>query len=524
MNPRLNAAIAVLILCAQCAVASEPMSAEELRAAHKSLALYRGDEAYYQEAWRPQFHFSPERNWMNDPNGLVFHRGEWHLFYQHNPVGIEWGHMSWGHAVSRNLTHWEHLPLAIVEQRNEMIFSGSAVVDAQNSSGFGSIENPPLVAIYTSHKPAEPVHQAQSIAYSLDDGRTWTKYAGNPVLDLNARDFRDPKVMWHEPTERWVMLVSLAADKRLQFYGSSNLKDWKLLSEFGPAGATEKLNWECPDLFELPIENADGEPTGKTAWVLEVDMGNGSVAGGSGGEYFVGDFDGERFTCKDPTNPSQWVDYGRDFYAAVSWSDVPERDGRRVWIGWMNNWETCLVPTSPWRSEMSIPRTLTLRECRDGLRLVQRPVQELAALRADHTDGLANKIRGRELDIELEIAVADEKPIELAVFKGEQESTVVGYSPTEKQLYIDRRQSGVVDFHPAFAGVYRAPLSLRDGVLRLRVLIDRSSIEVFADDGVVVSTNRIFPSPDSDRVDLTAGESKVMRFDAWRMKSVWPAP
>jgi fructan beta-fructosidase len=173
---------------------------------------------------------------------------------------------------------------------------------------------------------------------------------------------------------------------------------------------------------------------------------------------------------------------------------------------------------------MSIPRTLSLRECRDGLRLVQRPVRELAALRADHTDGLANKIRGRELDIELEVAVTDEKPIELAVFKGERESTVVGYSPAEKQLYIDRRQSGVVDFHPAFAGVYRAPLSLRDGVLRLRVLIDRSSIEVFADDGVVVSTNRVFPNPDSDRVDLTAVGSKVMRFDAWRMKSVWPAP
>ncbi len=215
---------------------------------------------------------------MNDPNGLVYFAGEYHLFYQHNPLQNEWGHMSWGHAVSKDLLHWEHLPIALHEEYNVMNFSGSAVVDTGNSSGFGTGDRSPLVAIFTGHSQDR---QTQDLAFSNDLGRTWTKYAGNPVLDIGEKDFRDPKVFWFEPTKRWVMVVSLAVQKKVQFYESTDLKHWKLLSEFGPAGVPSKLNWECPDLFELPIE---GEP-GKTRWVLEADMGNGAIAGGSGGEY-----------------------------------------------------------------------------------------------------------------------------------------------------------------------------------------------------------------------------------------------
>lgn len=514
---------ALLLVCVFCrdAAAAEAVTARQLAKSRAAIKRYRASDGYYREPWRPQFHFTPERNWMNDPNGLVFHRGEWHLCYQHNPVGNEWGHMTWGHAVSRNLLNWKHLPLAIVEEPNEMIFSGSAVVDHRNSSGFGSADNPPLVAIYTSHKVAKPRRQSQSLAYSTDNGRSWTKYAGNPVIDLKIPNHRDPKVFWHEPTERWVMLVVLAAMKKVQIYGSDDFKSWDLLSEFGPAGAQGKPNWECPDLFELPIETANGEPTGNTAWVLEADMGGGSVAGGSGGEYFIGDFDGKRFTCTDPAKPAYWVDYGRDFYAPISWSDVPRQDGRRIWIGWMNNWQTHKLPTKPWRSAMSVPRALSLRETGTGLRLAQRPVRELIKLRRDRKDGRSDAVRGRELDLEIEVALNGNDPIELRVFKGASEETVIGYAPAEGELYVNRRRSGLTGFHKSFAGEYRAPLVVEDGVLDLRVLLDRSSVEVFAEGGTVVSTNRVFPKAGSDRVTLDAGGADIRRFDAWRMASVW---
>ena len=223
-------------------------------------------EALYKEQWRPQFHFSPATNWMNDPNGLVFYDGEYHLFYQFNPFGHKWGHMSWGHAVSRDLLHWDHLPVALAEENGVMIFSGSAVVDWNNSSGFGKNGKPPLVAIYTGHYTRKPL-QNQQIGYSTDRGRTWTKYAGNPVLDIGEKDFRDPKVSWHEPTKRWVMVVSWPTQRKVRFYASPNLKDWTHLSDFGPAGSTKGI-WECPDLFPLPHE-------GKTKWVLIVNVGSG---------------------------------------------------------------------------------------------------------------------------------------------------------------------------------------------------------------------------------------------------------
>jgi fructan beta-fructosidase len=244
---------------------------------------------YYWEPFRPQFHFTPEKNWMNDPNGLVYYEGEYHLFYQYNPFGNTWGHMSWGHAVSPDMVHWKHLPLALSEADGVMCFSGSAVVDWKNSSGFGKGGKPPMVAIYTGMRVADG-RQFQCIAYSNDRGRTWTKYANNPVIDIGSDNFRDPKVQWYEPTKSWLMTVSLSAEHKVQFYGSKDLKHWTLLSEFAPAGATGGV-WECPDLFQLPVAD-----TKEKRWVLAVNIGSGSVAGGSGGQYFIGQFDGTRFT------------------------------------------------------------------------------------------------------------------------------------------------------------------------------------------------------------------------------------
>ena len=246
----------------------------------------------YKETYRPQFHFTPQTNWMNDPNGLVYFDGEYHLFYQYNPFGDTWGHIDWGHAVGRDLVHWQNLPVALPEESGVMIFSGSAVVDEKNTSGFGQNGKPPIVAIYTGYHPADG-RQDQRIAYSTDRGRTWTKYSGNPVIDINSTEFRDPKVFWYERNKRWIMVLVLAAERKVRFYASPDLKRWTHLSDFGPAGATGGA-WECPDLFELPL---DGKP-GRTKWGLIVNLNPGGFAGGSGAQYFIGSFDGTHFSAE----------------------------------------------------------------------------------------------------------------------------------------------------------------------------------------------------------------------------------
>ena len=276
-----------------------------------SAARRRDDRAHL----RPRYHFTPPQNFMNDPNGLVFLDGEYHLFYQHNPQGDKWGHMSWGHAVSRDLLHWEHLPLALAEENGIMIFSGSAVADPANTSGLcGTAPASCLIAIYTGHTEKR---QTQNLAFSHDRGRTWTKYDGNPVIDLSRGDHRDPKVFWYEPTKRWIMVSVLAGARRVRFLSSKDLKHWETLSDFGPEGSTGGA-WECPDLFELPVE---GEP-GSSRWVLDVDLNPGGRVGGSGAQYFVGRFDGQRFVNENPDDLTLWVDYGKDFYASQSYAGI----------------------------------------------------------------------------------------------------------------------------------------------------------------------------------------------------------
>lgn len=496
-----------------------------------ALNKYRQTDQYMNEPLRPQYHFSPEINWMNDPNGLVYHEGEYHLFHQYNPAGNTWGHMSWGHAVSRDLTHWEHLPLAIPEADGIMAFSGSCVVDHTNSSGLGDGKNAPMIAIYTGHGNGK---QAQNLAYSHDRGRTWIPYAGNPVLDLDLTDFRDPKVFWHEPTKRWVMAVSLANEKVIIFYESTNLTQWKELSRFGPAGVINKPNWECPDLFELPI---DGEP-GKTLWVLEADMGDGSIAGGSGGEYFVGTFDGRRFKT---LQHAQWVDHGRDFYAPISWDNIPRQDGRRIWIGWFNNWQTSLTPTSPWRSCMSIPRELSLKKIAFNQEepatyvLQQKPTAELQSLRFNSisldTDRLswpprqitqAMQISDMSFELEAQLRLGSARSIGLRIRTGENEFTEVGYDRQYAGIYVDRNHSGI-NHHPNFAGRHTSPARIINDHINLRIFVDRSTIEVFINDGEGVISDRIFPTGETFSIEAFVGNetASIPNLALHFLKSIW---
>ena len=497
-------------------------------------------QGLYMEPFRPQYHFTPEKNWMNDPNGMVFYEGEYHLFYQYNPAGDKWGHMSWGHAVSPDMVHWTHLPLALAEADNVMIFSGSAVVDWKNSSGFGKDGRPPLVAVYTGFRTTDRV-QFQCIAYSNDKGRTWTKYSGNPVIDINSMDFRDPKVQWHDATRRWIMTVSLSAEHKVRFYGSDNLKAWTLLSEFGPAGATGGV-WECPDLFELPLPG-----TNDKRWVLVVNMNPGSVAGGSGGQYFIGRFDGTQFVAdrdslipprpgRSASESAHWFDYGPDYYAAVSWSDVPASDDRRLWLGWMSNWEYGGdVPTSPWRSAMSIPREVGLSRTAEGIRLVQKPAREMESLRDRHfafKSGDVSEanawlkerhVQGDQLELMVEFAPRSSGTEGVKVLKSDTEATVIGVDRQRGRAFVDRTQSGNVMFHQKFSGVYDAPLAVHDGRVKLHLFVDASSVEVFVNDGERVFTSLVYPSAASRGVEFFGSmtSARITSLNVWTLKSIW---
>jgi levanase len=808
----------------------------------------------YTEQYRPQFHYTPAKNWMNDPNGLVFYQGEYHLFYQHNPSGNQWGNMSWGHAVSSDLVHWKELPVAIPQDDQEMVFSGSAVVDTNNTSGFGTTDNPAMVAVYTRLDKATGI-QSQALAYSKDRGRTFTKYADNPVLDLGSRDFRDPKVFWYEQGKEWIMSVALSAEHKVRFYRSSDLKKWEHLSDFGPAGATGGV-WECPDLFPLPV---DGNKK-KTKWVLLVSINPGGIAGGSATQYFTGTFDGTRFVSDDkpyvaPTgrdlgsfddgtyagwapgdaafgtapatgnlpgqagvsnwvgaglansfhdgdgstgtltspeftldagylnfkvgggrhpyvpgstlNPSSpagevfadfegaaygpgwvatgdfagtgpvrgtigdqqqvsgylgeqlvntfidhdssqgtitspeftvtksrinllvgggshpwttgepaavnllvdgkvvrsatgsnnealnwsswdvteyagrkatiqivdrnsggwghinvdhimfadeaappravdtsvrlvvdgevvrtatgsdgetldwqswdvrdlagktarivladnntggwghlladqfslsstpaqsslqrahWVDYGKDNYAGVTFNDAPA--GRRVIIGWMNNWEySGSIPTDPWRSAMTVPRQLGLRTSGEGVRLVQRPVQELQALRQDAAFNAKDlpvpngstplPARGTAYELTATFAPRTASTFGVSVRTGSGQETRIGYDRSAGEVYVDRTRSGDVGFSADFPGVQRAPVSVgANGEVTLRVLVDWSSVEVFAQDGSVVITDQIFPDAGSDglRAFATDGVAVLKSVEVTPLRSSW---
>lgn len=450
---------------------------------------------------RPRFHFTPPQNFMNDPNGLVFHNGEYHLFYQHNPEGDTWGHMSWGHAVSRDLLRWEHLPLALREEDDIMVFSGSAVADAANTSGLcGDAPDACLVAIYTGHTRRR---QTQNLAVSLDHGRTWRKYEGNPVIDLSRGDHRDPKVFWHAPSARWVMVSVLAGEQKVRFFSSANLIQWEALSDFGPAGATGGA-WECPDIFPLAV---DGNPD-DIRWVLSVDLYPGGRLGGSGAQYFVGSFDGQRFVNENPDDTTLWVDYGKDFYASQSYGGIPQADGRRIWIGWMSNWLYADVePSSPWRGVQSLPRELALRRMPEGVRLVQSPVRELSTIRVGSVPQQISQETPLPdaAEIELEIASGDWFDAGFRLSNAAGEEVVVGVSGQPLEVFVDRRNSRTTPFHEAYPERHAGPVRWRDGRLTLRVIFDRTTLEVFANDGETVISDRVYPTQPLDRIEPLHG-------------------
>lgn len=426
---------------------------------------------------RPAAHFTAENTWLNDPNGLLYHDGVYHLFFQSNPFGSTWGNISWGHATSTDLVSWAEQPIAIPAIEDEMAFSGSAVADVRNTAGFAAAGQTALVAIYTS---AGPASQAQSLAYSVDGGTTWTRYAGNPVLDIGSSEFRDPKVFWHGGDDgNWVMVAVEATEFRVVIYTSDDLINWSRQSHFGPAHAAGGV-WECPDLFPLTVKE-----TGETRWVLVVSLNPGSIAGGSGTQYFIGDFDGssfvpERLSDSVELDTFDWLDYGRDYYAAVSFNDAP--DGRRLMIGWASNWEYALeTPTHPWRSAMSLVREVNLVRSPDGrLRISQQPVlpAEPSAVTV----------------FTVSVPCAPGERTEVILSGATDDRVVLMVDGDERTISSDRTHSGAVDFHPAFPSVDCAPILTDAAHVQLTIVIDATILEVFADDGAATITQQIFPS------------------------------
>jgi fructan beta-fructosidase len=476
------------------------------------------------DPWRPRVHFSAQTNWINDPNGLIWHDGEFHLFFQYNPQGTDWGHMSWGHAVSSDLVIWHELPIALHEDDESMVFSGSVVLDVRNTSGFGTDDIQPLVAIFTSC-PHGGGRQVQSLAFSTDRGRTWTKYIDNPVLSAEVDDFRDPKVFWDAVRDRWLMVIALPVERRIRFYASSNLRQWVHLSDFGPAGATQGV-WECPDLFALPVE---GDPH-RQVWVLLVSLNPGGPAGGSGTQWFLGDFDGTTFTplsSDAPEDPSvEWLDHGADCYAAVTFNDVPA--GRRVALGWMSNWEYARdLPTTGWKGAMTIPRELSLRTGPGGIRLCSSPVEQLSTMRGspvvslidvdvdvDRVGVVGVDASGTALDIEL-VFEPTSGTSGLDVRVGEGERTRIGYAAETGVLFIDRTRA----HSNALAGlqtIQKVSVPLLAGAVHLRVILDSCSVEVFAQDGSHVLTDLIFPSATSTGMALfSEGSARIRALTVW---------
>lgn len=460
----------------------------------KELKLSGSFDMANKESFRPVYHHTPAYGWMNDPNGMFYKDGVYHLYFQYNPYGSVWGNMHWGHSTSTDLMHWKFEGCAIVPDAWGAIFSGSCVVDHENTAGFGKEA---VVAFYTSAKstPWGDI-QMQSMAYSLDNGKTFTKYEGNPILTSSEKDFRDPKVFWYAPGKHWVMI--LAVGQHMEIYSSVNLKEWKKESEFGAMQGAHGGVWECPDLVEIPVEG-----TREKKWVLICNLNPGGPFGGSTAQYFVGSFDGKKFVNESPTQ-TKWMDWGKDNYATVTWNNAP--DGRCIALGWMSNWQYANnVPTRQYRSANTLARDLTLYREGQELYLKSTPSSEvkkargkkvsIPSFKVSEKHEMVNLFEEKQGAYEVEIVIqnAGASKIAFCLLNDKGEKVSMYYDLNRKQFVMDRSESGKVDFSKDFPAVTVAPVNV-DKELTLRLFVDRSSIEAFGEDGKFVMTNLVFPS------------------------------
>ena len=460
----------------------------------KELKLSGSFDMANKESFRPVYHHTPAYGWMNDPNGMFYKDGLYHLYFQYNPYGSVWGNMHWGHSTSTDLMHWKFEGCAIVPDAWGAIFSGSCVVDHENTAGFGKEA---VVAFYTSAKstPWGDI-QMQSMAYSLDNGKTFTKYEGNPILTSSEKDFRDPKVFWYAPGKHWVMI--LAVGQHMEIYSSVNLKEWKKESEFGAMQGAHGGVWECPDLVEIPVEG-----TREKKWVLICNLNPGGPFGGSAAQYFVGSFDGKKFVNESPTQ-TKWMDWGKDNYATVTWNNAP--DGRCIALGWMSNWQYANnVPTRQYRSANTLARDLTLYREGQELYLKSTPSVEvkkargkkvsIPSFKVSEKHEMVNLFEEKQGAYEVEIVIqnAGASKIAFCLLNDKGEKVSMYYDLNRKQFVMDRSESGKVDFSKDFPAVTVAPVNV-DKELTLRLFVDRSSIEAFGEDGKFVMTNLVFPS------------------------------
>lgn len=449
---------------------------------------------------------------MNDPNGMVFHNGEYHLFYQHYPDATVWGPMHWGHAVSTDLVHWEHLPIALYPDSLGYIFSGSAVVDHGNTTGFGTTDKPALVSMFTYHDPVGEKSgrndfQTQGLAYSNDNGRTWVKFNGNPVLkNPGIRDFRDPKVRWWAEQKKW--LLTLAVKDHVEFYASPDMKSWTRLSVFGQDTGAHGGVWECPDFF--PMTDAQGQQR----WVLLLSINPGGPQGGSSTQYFIGSFDGKAFTPQDTV--TRWIDYGADNYAGVTWSDIPEADGRRLFLGWMSNWQYAnVVPTGVWRSAMTLPREVRLVNRQGVYEIQSRPADEL-----EHITGTVQTFTDSAvLDApaaRIRFEANGTEGFEFSLHNDAQEHVTLRFA--EGRLSLDRRQSGRTDFSDVFPAVHDVDLTGVD-MREVDIWLDAASLEIFINGGERVITELVFPTVAWNRIRLMRSNPE---FTIQPVSRIWP--
>jgi len=533
----MNCSREIIVLCVLFFVSTHGCITVEKTPTQKEMNTDKADEKRH----RPSFHFTPKKNWMNDPNGMFYLKGTYHLYFQYHPESNVWGPMHWGHATSKDLIHWDEQPIALYPDALGTIFSGSTVVDHNNTSGFGKAGKTPIIAIYTNHdaeaeKRGSQSFQTQSIAYSLDEGYTWTKYTENPIIENpGLRDFRDPKVIWYEKEQKWVLI--LAAAQQTQFYESKNLKQWTFLSSFGEGIGNHTGVWECPDLFELPVRG-----TAKKKWVHLVSINPGGPNGGSATQYFVGEFDGKQFTVDSSFEHQMeqehtfWTDFGKDNYAGVTYSNWKSEALGVLYQGWMSNWEYAQqVPTSTWRSAMTLPRELELVQQDTGIyRIRSRSF-------VNWEPYTAKTIEKKKISLEGETLLVDKKTIDLSgaiaqmdlaqldkttytfvLANPEGDTLQFGYNHDEKQFFIDRKQSGQVDFSETFSAKPSvAPRFISKETLNIKLILDKASIELFYDEGATVMTEIFFTNAPFETMTAftSATKSRIENFSIKELKT-----